>query len=214
MKAQYEEKPFVAVQGTAVKYAIPDEILISFSVYEKASDLKSARKMGSEKVRNVVNYLERAGVDKKHIQTNYQNIGTRMKHHNSNEVDFYEFRQQLNVCITEMKKYDQIIDGLINEGIYNVGTPTFRTTELESIKKEVYKEALKAAKEKAQMMSSELNQNIGKALYISDINNASPRFSNAYIKSAAMESNSGGPSIAAGELQISQTVTVYFELID
>lgn len=215
MNAQYTEKPYVAVQGSAIEYAVPNEILLSFTIFESADDLKTVRQAGSDKVRQTIDFLKQKGVEAKHIQTQYQNIGTRMKNHQSNEVDFYEFRQTLNVCITNLKSYDGIIDGLINIGIHNVGSPNFRTTELDKIKESVHKKSVQNAKEKAQMLASELGQKIGKALYIGDINNSDsmPR-QGAYMRSASMESMSSAPSFAGGEIEIRETITIYFELLD
>ena len=214
MNAQYTEKPFVAVQGSATEYAIPNEILISFTVHERSDNLITARQQGSQKVREAVEFLKNQGVAEKHIQTQYQNIGTRMKNHDSNEVNFYEFRQSLNVCITNLKTYDTIIDGLINIGIFNVGSPNFRTTELEKIEKEVHKKAVKDAKAKAEMLANELGQSIGKALQISDIGrNNGENGPAAYMRSSAMES-SNAPSFAGGQIEISKTITIYFELLE
>lgn len=213
MNAQFENQPYISVQGEATEYIVPNEILLTISVDEKAGSLEEVRRNGTSKIRKIIDFLKSQDIEERHIQTQFQNIGTVLKRPNYVELDYFQYRQSINVCLTEIEHYDAILDGLIALGIYNVGSPNFRSTELDDAKLKARNAAMLNAKTKAEQLASQLGQKIGKALFIQDNPIQNRGNGGAYMRAEASNmSFDSGPSIATGQLVVEQKVTVYFEL--
>lgn len=209
----------ITTRGTATVYVEPDEALLNFSIITEGEDLADARKRNSEISSNTIKYLKSAGVDAKHIQTQYLNVGVRYKNYRNKEGRYFEASQNFKICITDLDRYEEIIIGLLGEEIHNLSSPTFRSTKLRATKDEARRKAIIAAREKAEMLALELGQDIGAAHSISEVvseNNWWAANQNAYTNTVT-ETNAAGASpesgFALGQLEIKASIDVSFQLI-
>lgn len=203
--------PLITVTGHATVYADPDEALISFSIITTDNDILLAKQKNAEISRNTISYLTKEGVNKKHIQTQYLNVGINYRHERNLKEGKYQASQSFTVCVTDLENLEDIFIGLLGLNISNLGSPVFRSTKLESFKDEARKQSLANAKHKALLMTNELGQSIGKVQSISESNhNNNLRI--AYSDSAENfgSGNSSGNSFALGQLEISAEITVSF----
>ncbi len=209
---QMNSLPLVSTMGTATVYVEPNEALISFSVITSDNDILKAKQKNAEISKKTIAFLEKEGVDKKHIQTQYLNVGLNYRYErNPHGEQKYQASQSLSVCVTDLENLEQIMTGLLGLEIANLGSPVFRSSQLETYKDEARKKALKNAKHKAQLMTKELGQSIGRVHSISEVNQNGNNFRIAYADSAeAMTGNSGGDSFALGQLEITAQISVSF----
>jgi len=213
------ELSLISTRGTATVYVEPDEALLSFTVLTHGDGLPEARTRNSEISSKVITYLKGAGIDAKHIQTQYLSVAIRYKDYRNKETLFYEASQSFKICITNLEDYEEIIMGLLERGIENLSSPTFRSTKLRETKDEARRKAIVAAREKAEMLANELGQKIGTAYSINEVVSENNRWAinqNAY-SNATVESNSSGGSsdsgFALGQLEIEASIDVSFHLI-
>ena len=101
----------------------------------------------------------------------------------------------------------------MNAGANSIQGVEFKSTKTETVASEIRAKAVLNAKKKAEDYAGALNQNIGKALIISDqsmVNN--PRV--YMMKANAMSADAAGmeQTLAVGEIEISTNVNVVFEL--
>ena len=146
----------------------------------------------------------------KDVRTEYMNLNKNYDH-NSKTYTFAA-NQSLSVKLRDLKKYEAVMKGLIDTGINRIDGVSFSSSKEESLKSEARKKAVENAKMKAQEYVSVLNQTVGKAVSISEFNNAGgPQ---PMYKMAMMDSSSGGggQTIALGEMEIKTTVNVSFLL--
>jgi len=203
----------ITTQGIATVYAVPDEVLVSFSVNTYDDDIEKVREENRIQSAAVIAYLKGAGVEERHIQTQYMHIGDRYRQ-NRDGLGKFEARQSFNVCIKKLSTYEDILSGLLKAGVTSINGPYYRSTEMRKHKDEARKKAIVAAKEKAVMLSKELGQSIGHAVDIREVNaNSWGAGKNAYANDF---SESGNPAsingFAAGQMEFKATIEVSFTL--
>jgi len=214
-QAQSLDIPLITVQGSAVVFANPDEVLISVSIYKKAENVALAREAYLKHSKDVINFLREKGISEKHIQTQYASVGPQRKR-NSTEIDHYYARQSINVCIRDLSTYDSILTGLTKLDVHKIGQANFRCDDIAERRAEALRLAMTNAKQKAEMLTSAIGQSIGKAKLISEIQNKRTSFNAETYGSSVV--STGGTEVgstqgfAPGQLEIKSIVNVSFEL--
>ena len=127
----------------------------------------------------------------------------------------YYATQTIEIIVRDLNKYDELMEGLVNQGINRIDNVVFQSSKLAQYESEARKLAMKEAKHKAEDYVSVLGQKIGRAMTISDntqVYNPQPVY--ARFKTMAMESDSAAPreTLAAGEITITANVSVNFIL--
>ncbi len=210
------DKSLVTTTGEATVYAAPDEIQLSLTILESGQTVQEARAKNKQVSARAIAFLRKSGIAEPHIQTQYQYINPVKERHPSNTVIRYDASQSIEICIKDLSKYEAIVDGLLDLGVSRIGSPIFRTTESRKHKDEARKQAIRAAKEKAEMLAKELGQSIGKAHVITEVTYSYFDRGNAYsnfIGGDSGGSGSSGASFAPGQLEIKATISVSFLLL-
>lgn len=204
--------PLVTVTGKSTVFVEPNEALISFSVITTDNDIIRAKEKNTEISKNTIQYLTGQGVPKKHIQTEYLNVGLNYRHErNPQGEDKFQASQTFTVCVTKLKNLENIISGLLQQNIMNLGTPRFKSSDLESFKDEARKGAVINAKHKAELLTTELGQTIGNVHSISELSHSNNlRIAYADAAESFGSGNGTGDSFALGQLEISAEITVSF----
>lgn len=214
LSAQSGTIPLIEVEGTSVIYVQPDEIILNITITEKDDNHLAVRQKSKEKTKKALDFLQSKGIQNKHIQTKFLNIGPRFKY-KVNEVDYFEATQRIAICIIDITRYDEILDGLFALGINRVSSPTFVSSKMIETKNKARKIAMQKAKAKAALLAGELGQNIGKAQAIREVKYSSSNFANSYTTTPELESADfdAGMSFAPGQIEIKATVKVSFLLL-
>lgn len=214
VSGQSLEIPLITVEGTAIIYVSPDEVLLNLTIDKKATELVEARRLNEVATKKAIYFLKSKGLEDKHIQTQYMSIGPRYKPR-SNEIEYYTSSQTISICLNDLTKYDTIVDGLLLLGVDRLGNPTFRSTKAKEVKDQARRKAIVKAKEKAELLASTLKQKVGVAKFIKEVSNHSFVNTRSYANSveSATASDSEGLSFAPGQIQIKAVVEVSFELL-
>ncbi len=126
----------------------------------------------------------------------------------------YIASQTTEILLKDLAKYDELMEGLVTEGVNRIDNVTFQSSKLAQYQSEARKLAMKEAKLKAEDFVFVLGQKVGKALIISDnsqIFRPQPMYEAVVMgdfdaKSAPRE------TLAMGEINITANVTVSFVL--
>ncbi len=108
-------------------------------------------------------------------------------------------------------------------GISNVSIDKLDHSKIEQFRKEVKINAIKAAKDKAESLAGSINQTIGKAIYVQEIDYMNPYLSSALKGRAAgvnvrirgtssLSSDSSTPEIEFEKINLQYSILVRFEL--
>ncbi|PTX42583.1 hypothetical protein C8P64_3013 [Christiangramia gaetbulicola] len=208
---QNMEKPVVNVTGEGIVKVEPDEVLIKSRIEHEGESAAEVKKQNDAVVDKVISYLKSQGLEDKDIQTDYMNLNKRYDYNDKT----YSFvaNQAISITLHDIKSYEKIMKGLLENGLNRIDGIQFRSSELEKYEKEARKLAVLDAQSRANELAEPLGQEIGKALSISEMDYNS--FQPVYRMDAAVEMSAakgGEQSIAPGELEIKIKVNIGFEL--
>ncbi|PKP16605.1 MAG: hypothetical protein CVU07_06380 [Bacteroidetes bacterium HGW-Bacteroidetes-23] len=203
--------PQISVSGEGKVKVAPDQVVINLGVQNTGKDAAEVKKMNDETVDKVVKYIKKFGIPTSDFQTTnvslYKSYDYEKKKHN------FQASQSLTITLKDIKKYDELMMGLVDTGINNINGVEFKSSKLEEHKVTARKQAVLDAKKKAEDFASALNQKVGKAILITDNSQPiyqPPMYRNVMMKAKAMDSSQ--ETLAIGEIEILTNINVTFML--
>ncbi|RAR48566.1 SIMPL domain-containing protein [Flavobacterium lacus] len=203
--------PQISVSGEGKVKVAPDQVVINLGVQNTGKDAAEVKKMNDETVDKVVKYIKKFGIPTSDFQTTnvslYKSYDQEKKKHN------FQASQTLTITLKDIKKYDELMMGLIETGINSINGVEFKSSKLEEHKVASRKQAVLDAKKKAEDFVSVLNQKVGKAIMITD--NSQAYFPAMYdtMNYGREEINySKKETVAIGEIEIITNINVTFIL--
>ncbi len=202
--------PAITVNGEGIVKVIPDEVVIKSRIEHDGDNPQEVKKQNDAVVDAVIKYLKSEGIPEKNIQTDYVNLNKNYNY--DNKTYSYVANQAISIKLDDLKNYEKIMSGLLKVGLNRIDGVQFKSSEMEKYMTEARKKAVINAKNKASEYASALNQAIGKAISISEVqtSNYPPMYRMNEMKAS---SDAGGQeTIAPGEMEVTANVTVAFEL--
>jgi uncharacterized protein YggE len=169
----------ITVHGEALVRVAPDEVQLSLGVDSLDREIEKARSAIAERVAAVKEAVKKLGVEPKHFGTEYleiqpelcSNHHCRMAEHKhagdqprTNEFVGYRARTSLCVILRDVSKFEDVLSAALKSGITQVHNVDFRTTQLKENRVKARSMAVRAAKEKAELLAKELGQRVGRPL--------------------------------------------------
>ena len=215
--AQIGEKNFIdqnyiEVTGQAEMEVVPNEIYLQILINEK--DYKGKQEV-QQLEKSMIDKLTEIGIDVskqlviKDMASNFQKYWLRGAETNS--IKEYQLK------VTDAKTAGQVIQELEALGISNISIEKVDHSEIEKLKTEVKVNAVKAAKEKAVALTNAVSQNIGRAIYIQEINNQIYRaqmssVSNMVVRDVAKMEADQQPDIEFEKIKLEYSILVRFAM--
>lgn len=208
---QVNQIPMVSVTGEGTVKVVPDQVLIKSRIEHEGDDTQGVKKQNDEVVNNVIKYLKSQGIPENNVQTNYMNLN---KNYNYNDKTYsYVANQSISILLEDLKDYEKIMSGLLEVGLNRIDGIDFKSSEIAKHKTEARKRAVLNAKQKAQEYVAPLNQILGKALTISEMEtNSYPPMFRGMESMKASADGMQEETIAPGEMEVNVKVNVGFEL--
>ncbi len=159
----------IEVTGTAETEVTPDIIYIGITLKEYFRDNNSKKKTEIEDLeRQLQIAVEQAGIAKENFTIN--NISSyNWPWEKKKNPDFLATRQY-RIKVTDLSKWNQIMSAVDSKGIQNTNIEGYDHSKLETLKRELKIQALKAAKDKATYLAESVGEQLGSALEIQEIN--------------------------------------------
>lgn len=207
--------PLVNVTGEAEIRVAPDVVVITFGVEARATGLDDAISAHSEKTSKLISHIKKAGIEEKHIQTDYINIRPSYDHRVSRtKPSHYEINKSVTVRVTDIKKFESLLASALKNGATHVHGVRFLSSELRKHRDAARANAIKAAKEKAVALTSELGASIGRVYSINENTGGGAYTMRGGLYSQNSIQNisgaSAGGGFAAGQISIAARVNVSF----
>jgi uncharacterized protein YggE len=223
--------PQISLSGSAEVKVAPDEIILNVAVESRATTLEPARRENDLKIAAALAFLRANKIKDKDLKTDYISVQPQYNTRDHNNDSYvipvgYIVRKNLEVRLTDIGNFQNVLTGLLTNGVNYVNGVDFRTTQLRKFRDQARSMAVRAAREKAQAMTSELGAKLGKVYSITAYDNGgvysssfSGRFNggfNNYVQNSSAVSPSGGVSdsseetFAVGLISVSATVNVSF----
>lgn len=211
MAIAQNQTPTVEVVGEGIVYATPDMVNISISIEKEGLDLKNLRQKNGEAVAQVLQLLSKE-LPIENFQTSYVSLYK----DDYNKLNKYRVVQNINIKLEDISKYDNLMNAIFDAGVNRIDGISFGVKNKEKLLQEARVAAIDDARKKALFYAVSLDQNIGKAIQIKEINShfndiqPVERMSKMSLGSPA---NGNDNTLAVGKIAIEAQVNVAFELL-
>ena len=211
MAIAQNQTPTVEVVGEGIVYATPDMVNISISIEKEGLDLKNLRQKNGEAVAQVLQLLSKE-LPMENFQTSYVSLYK----DDYNKLNKYRVVQNINIKLEDISKYDNLMNAIFDAGVNRIDGISFGVKNKEKLLQEARVAAIDDARKKALLYAVSLDQNIGKAIKIKEVNShfndiqPVERMSKMSLESPA---NGNDNTLAVGKIAIEAQVNVAFELL-
>ena len=211
MAIAQNQTPTVEVVGKGIVYATPDMVNISISIEKEGLDLKNLRQKNGEAVAQVLQLLSKE-LPMENFQTSYVSLYK----DDYNKLNKYRVVQNINIKLEDISKYDNLMNAIFDAGVNRIDGISFGVKNKEKLLQEARVAAIDDARKKALLYAVSLDQNIGKAIQIKEVNShfndiqPVERMSKMSLGSPA---NGNDNTLAVGKIAIAAQVNVAFELL-
>jgi uncharacterized protein YggE len=209
---EIKQVPQISVAGEGKVKVVPDQATITATVETKGNNAKDVKKQNDQQMEAVLKIIKKMNLAPADYRT--QRVSLNPVYDYEKKKTSYNAIQTVEILLRNLSQYDELMEGLVNEGINRIDNVVFQSSKLALHQSEARKLAMKDAKLKAEDYVSVLGQKVGKAMTISDNSqNYQPQPIYARMKSMAME-DSAAPreTLAEGEITITANVSVSFIL--
>ncbi|PBJ09364.1 SIMPL domain-containing protein [Flavobacterium sp. ACN6] len=209
---EIKQIPLINVNGEGKVKVAPDQVCISASVETKGNNAKDVKKQNDEKMDAVLKFIKKMNIPTADFKT--KQVALNPQYDYEKKKTSYNAVQTVEIIVKDLSKYDELMEGLVQQGINRIDKVSFESSKLTQYQSEARKLAMKDAKVKAEEYVSVLGQKVGKAFTISD-NSQVYHPQPVYAAMRMKEADSMGASnetLAIGEIEITANVSVSFVL--
>jgi uncharacterized protein len=173
MKYLFSGPTVISVEGTGEVFATPDVATFSFSVESKEKDSTTAQNKVAEIMDAIQAYLSEAGVEDKDIKTTSFDLSPRYEYPDTtcNEWGYcpprgepkligYTVSQSVTVKVRDIERAGDILSSIGDKGALNVSSLTFTIDDEDALLAEAREKAIKDAREKAEVLATNLDSRI------------------------------------------------------
>lgn len=205
--------PTVSVVGEASINIEPTIVNISLSVEREGADVKLLRQKNGESIAKVIQAINEQEIPLENFKTDYVSL---QKQYDYNTKTYkYHISQDIKIKLTDLSKYETLMDKLFEAGVNQIDGISFDITEVERAKitQDARIAALDNARKKALLYAITLDQNIGKALTIKEVGVQDEEPVVFRMKEAADLGNPSKQTLAPGNISVEASIMVTFELL-
>lgn len=212
----------VSAEGSSTSQ--PDMALFNAGVTTQGATASAALAENSTKMTRVIAALRRAGIADKDIQTSNLNLNPVYSppkrlpdgsyEEQERQIVGYQVTNNVSVKQRKLDDYGKVVDALVTAGANQVNGPSFMLSKPEAAQDEARTEAMKNARQRAQLYAQAAGLRVVGIVSISENGGFSPPQPVMYRR-MAMEAAAPPPPpapVMSGELETNLTVTVQFEL--
>lgn len=209
MAIAQNQTPTVEVVGEGIVYATPNMVNISISIEKEGLDLKNLRQKNGKAVAQVLQLLSKE-LPMENFQTSYVSLYK----DDYNKLNKYRVVQNINIKLEDISKYDNLMNAIFDAGVNRIDGISFGVKNKEKLLQEARVAAIDDARKKALLYAVSLDQNIGKAIQIKEVNS---HFNDIQpverMSKMSLGSTGNDNTLAVGKIAIEAQVNVAFELL-
>jgi uncharacterized protein YggE len=215
------DRQIFSVSASAEIRVKPDRVHMALGVSERSKDLRAAKERMNETLKTALAFCKAQGIQDKHIQTSYISIHPDYRYDDDKAKSLlrhYALTQTFTLTLEKPEMYETILYTLLGMGINNVQSVSFTTSELRGHRDEARLAAVRAAQEKAKLLSDAVGLKLGKVINIQEGEHMNPGL--GYRSQGALSQNvsetrareDAGESFALGTIPVRAEVTITYEL--
>ena len=159
------DQPYLETTSKVDSLVIPDRIYLSIAIAE----IDTKGKVSVEKLENMMEAkLQSLNIDVQK-QLSLADMSSNFNRYFLRKTDVQKSKEYI-LLVYDAQTAGKAIQGLESIGIANVSLLKSEYSKIDKLKNILRQQAVKKAKEQAEMMLMPLDQKVGKALFISDLN--------------------------------------------
>lgn len=218
----------ITVSGSAQVKVAPNEVELLLGIETFDPALEKAKPDNDAKVQKVLAALKALKIDSRFVQTDTIVIQPHYWNSSGSQATppkLTHFTVRRNICITlqDVGKFEAVLSAALESGANYVQNISFRSSELRKHRDKARAMAIRAAKEKAVALASELGMKVGKPITISEQGSGyfgsyrsggNSIYNNAQNVEAAQgpEAEVVQGTFSPGQISIDASVSVVFDL--
>ncbi|MBI4152013.1 SIMPL domain-containing protein [Candidatus Woesearchaeota archaeon] len=209
------EKNKISVSGTAETEAMPDEVVLSFTVLTEGNDAKKVQEQNSHKMNSVIAGLREAGIKDKEIETTGYNLYPWQEWDPSLQKSVekgYRLQQTISVTTKATERAGELVTLAVQNGVNTVNGISFRLSseKEQEVREQLVEEASAKAREKAESLARSLGVSVGDVLHVTESGFPSgPWYFDRAMKSGVVL-EAAVPEISPEQIKLSLQVNVDF----
>jgi uncharacterized protein YggE len=210
---EQKPQPGIRVFGSAVLRVEPDVASLQFAVARQAKQPRDAFHATHQAVKEVRAYLSQAGAGE--VASSRLTLSRAFEYVNQRQQPTgYSASVSFNVVLTDLDRMEEILAGVVDAGVNEIGLVEFRTTRLKEYRAEARRRAVAAAREKAEIYCRAAGVSLGAVVSLEDVNPGVLRGSGESHTSSEASSDDAGPdrALAPGSIVVGAAVSVVFGL--
>jgi uncharacterized protein YggE len=208
-------KPYIEVSGTAEREVIPDEIYLSITIRERYKPREKEKTTLAEMESQMKEAIKKAGMSLSDLTLSDANADLIVIKRKKEDV----LTQKEYILKThDAEEVGKVLDALEKIDIQDAYISRTAISGIDGIRKELRMQAMKSAKDKATYMLSAIEENLGKAIWVSENPSEYPMpvYFNRRSMPAAMMDAAAVPEatepVEFRKTKIQVTVNVRFEI--
>lgn len=159
----------ITVFGSTIIRVQPDVAVLNFSVTRLKDTPQEAFKSLHDGTANVRKFLAKAAVQD--VQSSRVDLSAQHEYVDRiNKFIGYKARTEFIVLLNELDKLEEILTGIIEAGVNNLGNVDMQTTQLKEFRAQARQQAISAARAKAELYCKAAGVELGNVLHIEDVN--------------------------------------------
>ncbi|MBP9779826.1 SIMPL domain-containing protein [Candidatus Gracilibacteria bacterium] len=208
-----EQSNNLSVSGDGKAFAKPDTFIVTVLAEEKSKNTKDGFALVNTKIAQIKKALLDNGIAEKDIQSNNISINPNYVYDNGKStIDGFIASHGLTVKIRNLENVDTILSSVSTIANLQIQSTSYDIDDKTPLYKTARELAIAKARQKAEDMAKASGITLGRILSINESQGYAQPMSNQYYARAEMDSVAPGSGISAGELEISTTVSITYEI--
>ena len=201
----------------------PDLAVFSAGVTSQGKTASEALSANSADMNKVIAALKRAGIADRDIQTSNLSLNPIYQPQRQlpdgtvepaqPKIIGYQVYNTVNVRQRNLAQFGRVLDTLVAAGANQINGPSFQMDDPDAATDEARIQAMKKARARANLYASAAGLKVLRILAISESGGYMPQPPVMYARAAMADGMEKSTPVAAGEVSLTSTVTVLFELV-
>lgn len=205
-----DSTPILSVTGEGQVQAAPDMATVTLGVTNDADSAKAALDANNQAVSAVFAELKAAGIDARDIQTSGLSLGPRYEYPASGgnpTTNGFTATNMVTVQVRALDKVGTVLDAVVQQGANTLNGISFGLQDPVPATDEARKAAVADARRKAELYAAAAGVKLGSIRSISENGGSAP----VPMAAAAFE-KAGSVPVAAGQMAVSASVSIIYDL--
>ena len=206
--------PMITVTGTGTVEARPDIATLTIGVTTEGDTAAEALAANSAQLEGVMARLTAAGIEARDMQTSNLSLNPNWTGYDSSSatgptIAGYVASNMLTIRVRQLDGLGAVLDAAVADGANTMNGLTFGLADPDPALDEARKEAVADARARAELLAMAAGVKLGRVIAISE--DAAPSDPMPMFR---VEASAAPVPVAGGELGLSASVTIFFEIVE